>query len=106
MGTGGLLALVLRSTFAAIYVVIGMRHDQAQITDRELNYGEAVDAAALNAKGIANDERGFLLSGSDKFLIGAERRIANARSAFRTAGEVAATPRQHQAADRALVSRV
>jgi methyl-accepting chemotaxis protein len=102
MGAGGLLALVLFSTVAAILVVIGMRDDQARITDRELSYGEAVDAAALQAKGVANDERGFLLSGSDKFLVEAERRIGSARSAFGTAREVAATPQQHEAANAAL----
>ena len=102
LGAGGLLALVLFSTVAALYVVIGMSHDQARITDRELSYGEAVDAAALQAKGVANDERGFLLSGDAKFLAEAERRIGSARSAFGTAQEVAATPQQHAAAAGAL----
>ena len=102
MGAGGLLALVLFSTVAAIWVVVGMRHDQAQITDRELSYGEAVDAAALQAKGVANDERGFLLSGDAKFLAEAHRRIGSARSAFGTARQVAATPQQREAANGAL----
>src|SRR6476660_4864279 len=66
-----------------------MSHDQARIADRELSYGEAVDAAALQAKGVANDERGFLLSGDAKFLVEAERRIDSARIAFGTAREVA-----------------
>jgi len=102
IGAGGLLALVLFSTVAAIYVVVGMSHDQARITDRELSYGEAVDAAALQAKGVANDERGFLLSGDAKFLVEAERRIDSARIAFGTAREVAGTPQQHRAAVGAL----
>lgn len=101
-GAGGLLALVLFSTVAAILVVIGMKDDQAQITDRELSYGEAVDAAALQAKGVANDERGFLLSGDAKFLLEAQRRTGSARSAFETARDVAATPQQHEAAVGAL----
>ena len=102
IGAGGLLALVLLSTVAAIFVVVGMKDDQAQITDRELTYGEAVDAAALQAKGVANDERGYLLSGDDKFLVEAEGRIGSARSAFGTAREVAGTPQQHAAANGAL----
>lgn len=102
LGAGGLLALVLFSTVAAIYVVVGMSHDQARITDRELSYGEAVDAAALQAKGVANDERGYLLSGDTQFLAEADRRIVDARSAFGSARDAAATPQQHRAAVGAL----
>jgi methyl-accepting chemotaxis protein len=38
-----------------------------------------VAGAALAAKGVANDERGFLLSGDPRFINEADRRINTAR---------------------------
>lgn len=61
-------------------------------------YGNAVDAAALAAKGIANDERGFLLSGDATFVTEASARTASARTAF---GQAAAAG--HTDAERAVI---
>jgi methyl-accepting chemotaxis protein len=63
--------------------------DQAAVaTNSEVQYATAMSAAALNAKAIANDERGFLLSGDDEFLVQMESRIPLAREAFADAIEV------------------
>ena len=61
-------------------------------------YGNAVDAAALAAKGIANDERGFLISGDATFVTEASARTASARTAF---GQAAAAG--HTDAERAVI---
>jgi methyl-accepting chemotaxis protein len=100
LGVAGLLGLLLVSVVAAIVVVVGMGNDQAQINGRERTYGEAVDAAALNAKGIANDERGFLLSGDRSFIDESEPRIAAARTAFADA-QAAVSGAQRKAIDQA-----
>jgi methyl-accepting chemotaxis protein len=55
-----------------------------------------VAAAALNAKGIPNHERGFLLTGDTRFIDEAGHRMRGARAAFAGAVSAAdgAAPRQ------------
>src|SRR4051794_28511896 len=94
LGSAALLGLVLASAVAAIFVVLGMRDAEATLTGGDTTYDEAVDNAALAAKGVANDERGFLLSGDSAFLDEARDRIDSARSAFTRAEASASDARQ------------
>ena len=54
----GLLAVCVLAIVAAALVVVGVVH-AARNDERGVPYHNPVDMAALNAKGIANDERGF-----------------------------------------------
>ncbi len=82
LGVGGLLALLAASMLVAIFLVVGLKHNETHLNDRDVPYASAVATAALNAKGIANDQRGFLLGGDPKFIDEADRRISAARAAF------------------------
>ena len=96
LGIGGLLTLLVAATLTAILVVVGVDH--AAHTDKyNVPYGNAVDAAALAAKGIANDERGFLLSGDVTFITEASVRTESARAAFADAAAAAHTSVEHGA---------
>ena len=55
LGAGSLLALLVVSILIAIFLVVGLKHDEAHLTDRDVPYASAVATAALNAKGVAND---------------------------------------------------
>jgi methyl-accepting chemotaxis protein len=101
LGVGGLLALLAASMLVAIFLVVGLKHNETYLDDRDVPYAGAVATAALNAKGIANDQRGFLLSGDPKFIDEADRRISAARAAFAAAANAAADPRQRQAVNQA-----
>jgi methyl-accepting chemotaxis protein len=101
LGVGGLLALLAASMVVAIFLVVGLKHDETHLNDRDVPYASAVATAALNAKGIANDQRGFLLTGDNKFIDEADRRISDARAAFATAANAAADPTQRQAVNQA-----
>jgi methyl-accepting chemotaxis protein len=81
-GIGGLLALVAAAVLVAVLLIVGLRNDATALAGRQVAYANAVDTAALNAKGIANDERGFLMSGRAEFLHQIEDRAAAARAAF------------------------
>jgi methyl-accepting chemotaxis protein len=59
------------------------------MAERQVRYAILVDDAALNGKAIANDERGFLLSGSEEFLAQIEVRTRLAREAFTAAAQAA-----------------
>jgi len=82
-------------------MVVTVRHDQTSLSDREVPYANAVATATLNAKGIATDERGFLLTGDQMFIAEADQRISDARTAFATAENAATNPAQRDAIHRA-----
>jgi methyl-accepting chemotaxis protein len=81
-GIAALLALLAASLAIAIFLVFSLRHEQSQLQERNVPYAVAVATAALNAKGIANDERGFLLSGRQEFLDELDQRLISVRTAF------------------------
>jgi methyl-accepting chemotaxis protein len=97
-GIGVLLALLAASVIVAVYVIFSLSHDQAQLQDRNVPYAVAISTAALNAKGMANDERGFLISGDREFLDEIDQRLINARTAFSAALASADGEAQREAA--------
>jgi methyl-accepting chemotaxis protein len=97
LGVGSLLALLAASMLIAIVVVVSLKADERHLNDRDVPYASAVADAALNAKGIANDQRGYLLTGDPKFIHEADRRISDARTAFAAATRAALDPAQRQA---------
>jgi methyl-accepting chemotaxis protein len=101
LGLGILLALLAISMLAAISLVVGLRHDENGLNDRDVPYASAIATAALAAKGIANDQRGFLLTGDRTFIEEADRRVGEARIAFDTAVRAAADGRRRQAVNEA-----
>ncbi len=101
LGVGGLLVLLAASMLVAIFLAVGLKHNETYLDDRDVPYAGAVATAALNAKGIANDQRGFLLSGDPKFIDEADRRISDARAAFAAAANAAADPSQRHAVNQA-----
>jgi methyl-accepting chemotaxis protein len=94
---GGLLALFAAAMMAAIFLVVGLRNGETRLNDRDVPYASAVADAALNAKGIAHDQRGFLLTGDPTFIDEANRRIGAARSSFTAAARAASNDGQRQA---------
>lgn len=73
---------------AALFITL-LGADAAELTDRQIRYATSLSAAALNATGIANDERGYLLSGNEEFLVEIDIRTETARDAFAQAAEAA-----------------
>jgi len=81
---------VLASGGVALGLVAGLAGDQDRVDNQTVPYASWVAAAALDAKGVANDQRGFLLTGDPSFIDEADRRIASARTAFNAAAATAA----------------
>jgi len=96
-----LLALLTVSVLVAVFLIIGIRQHSTHLVDQQLRYSIAIEDAALHAKGIANDERGFLISGRREFLTQHERRTAAARAAFAAALTQATGDDERQAVERA-----
>jgi methyl-accepting chemotaxis protein len=101
LGLGGLLALLIAAITVALIMVVTVRHDQTSLSDRDVPYANAVATAALNAKGIATDERGFLLTGDQRFIAEADQRVSDARTAFVAAVNAATNAVQRDAVHRA-----
>ena len=91
LGSGGLVALLTAAVLAGVLVVVRLRNDAARVDRHDKPHGSAKAAAALDAKGIANDERGFLLTCDKTFIDEAGGRIANARADFDRALAAAST---------------
>jgi methyl-accepting chemotaxis protein len=89
LGTGTLLVLLAGSIVLAIVLLWTTTHREERLNDRAVPYLNATAAAALDAKGVANDERGFLMTGNRKFIAEADRRATRVRAAFRAAAAAA-----------------
>jgi methyl-accepting chemotaxis protein len=94
LGVGILVGLAVLTGSVAIALLIGLRGDQARLNDSNVPFATAVASAALHAKGVANDERGYLLTGDQRFVDEMDVRLLDARNAFATASALAATPTQ------------
>ena len=72
LGVVGLLSLFVAFALLAIALVARFNGDEKHLDTASVDYVNAVQQGALDAKGIANDQRGFLLSGEEQFLVEAE----------------------------------
>jgi len=94
---GGLVVLVALCGAVAVALVVKLGADGERLADRSA-YTEKIAAAALDAKSVANDERGYLITGEEHFRLEAERGISDATMQFRAATAAATTPSQLSAA--------
>jgi methyl-accepting chemotaxis protein len=97
MAVGVIVALLAALVVVAVVSLLSLREDQVQLQDRNVPYAVAIATAALNAKGMANDERGYLISGNREFLNEFDQRLINTRTAFAEAVIAADGDKQHRA---------
>src|SRR5687767_6929230 len=93
---GIFVALIGVGVLIAVLLIVDVSADASALHDRHVRYAVAIDAAALHAKAIANDERGFLLSGDEEFVLQSEIRQGLALARFADAID-AATPESRDA---------
>jgi methyl-accepting chemotaxis protein len=98
---GILVAMLAVSILVAVFSTLSLREDQAQLQEHNVPYAVGIATAALNAKGMANDERGFLISGNQEFVEEFDQRLLNVRTAFAEASIAAADDVQHRAVSEA-----
>lgn len=101
LAVGALLAMTAVSILGAIALLVNLENHGTRLNDRAVPFSTAVAAAALNAKGAANDERGFLMTGDQGFAEEAQRRIGKAREAFESASSAASDMPQRRAVSQA-----
>jgi methyl-accepting chemotaxis protein len=101
VAVGGLLALLAVAVGVAVFLIVSLEGSATDVSDRHVQYATAIHEAALSAKGIANDQRGFLLSGNPEYLEEVEVRTVEARSAFVLAAGYAVSTSQREAVDEA-----
>jgi methyl-accepting chemotaxis protein len=81
----------------AVVLILALRTHERRLNDRAVPYANAVASAALDAKGVANDERGFLMTGDRRFVEEATRRISAARASFALAAAAASGAQEKRA---------
>ena len=82
LAIGALLTLVTISLLLAVGLVTRLAAGESRLNGRDVPFASYVGSVALAAKGVANDERGFLISGDRAYVVEADDRIAEARSAL------------------------
>lgn len=87
------LVVMLVIAIALAVALIGTLGHNANLAERQGRYTAAVNAAALWAKTLANDERGYFISGDLEFVNQMDGETELARAAFAAAAE-AASPEQ------------
>ncbi|HEX7256082.1 MAG TPA: CHASE3 domain-containing protein [Gaiellaceae bacterium] len=101
-GTILVVALVVASVgLVALVLVLGLSRDHSELQEHNVPYAVAISTAALNAKAIANHERGFLISGRREFLVEIDQGLLEARNAFAEAAFTSEDDIQLRAAARA-----
>lgn len=98
---GILFAALAASIVIAFLSIFSLSHDQAELQDKNVPYAVAIATAALNAKGMANDERGYLISGKPEFLEEFDQRLLSVRTAFSVVLIAADGEPQHDAVTKA-----
>ena len=97
IGVGGLLALLALAVGLAVILIVSFEDDATEVAHRHTLYATAIHEAALNAKSIANHQRGFLISGSPEYLSEIRTETAEARTAFTLAAGYAVVESHREA---------
>jgi CHASE3 domain sensor protein len=97
LGLGSLVALLAGAVGVAVFLIVSLEDDTSYLSDRHVRYATAIHQAALEAKGIANNERGFLISGNPEFVKELEAHTVEAREAFAAANGYAVGAREREA---------
>lgn len=96
-GLVALLALLVLVAGVAIALIVNLSRGDTRVKD-DVPYTTAIASASLDAKSVANDQRGFLLTGDAMYLSEADQRVAAARRDFEAAVRAATTEEERQAA--------
>ena len=99
IGVGGLLALLAVAVGVAAFLIVSLEDDATDVSNRHVQYATAIHEAALSAKAMANEQRGFLLSGEQEYLNQFDTDRAEARAAFAVAAGSAVGAAQRDAVD-------
>ena len=89
VGVGSLLALLAVAVGLAVFLIVSFEGDATGAANRHVLYATEIHEAALSAKGMANDYRGYLLSGDLEYVSEIRTRTAEARAAFDLAASYA-----------------
>jgi CHASE3 domain sensor protein len=101
VAVGVLFAVLALAMAAAVLAIVSVSRDPTVLRRENVPYAVAIATAALNAKGLANDERGYLVSGKPEFLALLEQHVLNVRMSFAAAARAADRARQHDAVETA-----
>jgi CHASE3 domain sensor protein len=97
-GLASLLALLAGAVAVAVVLIVGLGKNTETFAERHVLYATAIHDAALTAKTMANDERGFLISGDPEFIDDLDEKATDVRLAFDSAERYAVSSVQRDLA--------
>lgn len=98
LAVGTLIALLLVANLTVAFIILRHVDDAIESNEQHTEFARAIDDAALNAKTVANHERGYMLSGDPEFLAEVDLFRELARDSFSDAIRSADDDAQHHAA--------
>jgi methyl-accepting chemotaxis protein len=96
-GVGGLLLLTVLIAGLGVAAMMRLSGSAERLDHHYVPYATALSTAQLDAKGMANDERGFLLTGNPAFVAELNGRATEVRAAFASATQAAVSADQRAA---------
>jgi methyl-accepting chemotaxis protein len=100
-GIAGFMLLIVSIVALAIALVVQLNHRETHLNSSDAAYLNAVQTASFEAKAIANDQRGFLLSGDTSFVDEAHSRVGTVRANFARAAAAATSIAERNAVEAA-----
>lgn len=100
-GVAGFMVLIVSIVALAIGLVVELQHRETHLNSGDAVYLTAVQSASLEAKAIANDQRGFLLSGDTNFVDEAHSPVAAVNAGLAGAASAATSIAERNAVQRA-----
>lgn len=101
LGIAGFMLLIVSIVALAIALVVQLNHRETHLNSGDAAYLDAVQSASLEAKAIANDQRGFLLSGDGKFVEEARGRVESVKAGLARASAAATSIAERHAVEQA-----
>jgi methyl-accepting chemotaxis protein len=96
-GLAALLALLVMVAGVAIALIVNLSRGDTQLQD-DVPFTTAIASASLDAKTVANDQRGFLLTGDAMYQREADQHVATVRRDLAAAVRAATTDEERRAA--------
>jgi methyl-accepting chemotaxis protein len=100
-GIAGFMVLIVSIVGLAIGLVVKLNHRETHLNSGDAAYLTAVQSASLEAKAIANDQRGFLLSGDTTFVAEARTRLDGVNAGLSRASAAATSIAESKAIEEA-----
>jgi CHASE3 domain sensor protein len=85
VGVSGLVSVLVLVVALALFLMVELREHEARLNERAIPFSVAVAEAGVDSRAAAVDERGFLVTGDNAFLVAFGHELKDTRAALAAA---------------------